>query len=221
MADRKRVFVMGGSGVGMIASTIIERLADVELIGFLNDQVPRGTRIGKYKQVPVIGTSADALTLLRDDDVYAFFGFIGMTHEKEVYDKLLGLNIPREKYFNLIDPSCIIPEGYCAIGRGVLMAPLCQVSPDATIGDNCILLANSFVGHDSVLERFVSVANNASVGANVRVGVASHLGSNATIREKLTIGEYSVVGMGAVVTQNVPPFSIVVGNPARVIRTNA
>ena len=218
---KKKVVILGGSGVGLIASSIIDRSEDMELLGFLNDQIPVGTEVGKFKKVPVIGTSDDAKTMVAQDNVYAFMAFIGMTHEREVWEKLLSLGVPREKFINLIDRSCIIPEGYCSIGRGVLMAPLSQLSADTTIGDNCILLPNSFVGHDTVLEQFVSVANNASVGANVRVGKASHIGSNATIREKLTIGDFSVVGMGAVVLHDVPPHSIVAGNPARVIRTTA
>ena len=65
------------------------------------------------------------------------------------------------------------------------------------------------------------MANNACIGANVRVGYASHIGTNASIREKLTIGKHAVVGMGAVVLKDVPDNAIVVGNPARIQRINA
>jgi len=44
------------------------------------------------------------------------------------------------------------------------------------------------------------------------------IGSNATILCGLTIGEGAIVGAGAVVTRDVPPHTIVVGNPARIIR---
>lgn len=43
------------------------------------------------------------------------------------------------------------------------------------------------------------------------------IGSNATILCNLTIGEFAVIGAGAVVTKDVPPYAIVAGNPARVI----
>jgi acetyltransferase-like isoleucine patch superfamily enzyme len=43
------------------------------------------------------------------------------------------------------------------------------------------------------------------------------IGSNATIICGVTIGEHALIGAGAVVTRDVPPYSIVVGNPAKVI----
>ena len=44
------------------------------------------------------------------------------------------------------------------------------------------------------------------------------IGANATILPGLTIGQYSMVGAGAVVTHSVPPYAVVVGNPARIVR---
>ena len=44
------------------------------------------------------------------------------------------------------------------------------------------------------------------------------IGSNSTILSKVTIGENSIVGAGSVVTRDVPPNTIVAGNPARVLR---
>jgi acetyltransferase EpsM len=215
----KKIVILGGSGIGMIASSIIDKTPGLEVLGFLNDVIPVGSEVGKYKKINVIGTSDDIEKYLDDEDVSIFVAYIGMTREKEIYEKLNGFKIPSERFISLIDPTAIIPKGYCSIGAGVLFSPLTQLSPDTTIGDNCILLPNSFVGHDSTLDRFVSVANNAAVGANVHVGKGVHIGSNATIREKITIGEFSLIGQGSVVLNDVPPNSIVVGNPARVLRT--
>lgn len=218
MAASKKVVILGGSGIGMIAARIIDQTEGLELLGFLNDVIPAGTMIGKYRQVEVLGNSQDVHRYLEDDQVGVCIAYLGMTQEKTVWDKVMALDIPMDRFINLIDPTCAIPEGYCQLGRGVLMAPLAHLSPDATIGDNCILLPNAFVGHDTTLDRFVSIANNASIGANVHIERGAHIGSNATIREKLTIGEFSLIGMGSVVLKDVAPGSIVVGNPARVIR---
>jgi acetyltransferase EpsM len=214
----KKVIIMGGSGVGMIAASIIRKNGDATVLGFINDVIPVGTEIGKYGKIPVIGTTKDIHSFLEDEETYIFNGFIGMTREQEVYESIRNLKIPNEKFTNIIDKSAIIPGGFCKIGRGVMMAPLSQLSPDTTISDQCVLLPNSFVGHDSYLEENVSLATNAVVGANVRIGKGCHVGSNATIREKINIGAFSLIGMGAVVINDVPENSIVVGNPAKVIR---
>lgn len=217
----KKVIVLAGEGVGIIAAMVISQHPNMQLVGFLNDVVPVGTRIGNFNSYPVLGKSKDVLKFIEPEDTYAFMGFIGMTHEKEVYDKLIRLGIPREKFINLIHPTAVIPEGFCSIGNGILMAPHSQLSADVTLGDNCMMMGGSFVGHNSTLDRYVSLATNSVVGANVHVGKAVHIGSNATIREKLTIGDFSLVGMGSVVLKDVPSNTIVAGNPARVISSRA
>ena len=44
------------------------------------------------------------------------------------------------------------------------------------------------------------------------------MGSSATILAGVTVGEGAIVGAGAVVTKDIPPWTIVAGNPARVLR---
>lgn len=215
----KKLVILGGSGIGMIAASIANDLGHYSIIGFLNDMLPVGTFVGKYNKIPVVGKTDDLPKYLNDENTYVFVAYVGMQNEEEVYNKLENLNIPSSKFATLIHPTAIIPKGFCHIGNGVLMAPLSQLSPDTTIEDNCILLPNSFVGHDSTLKRFAHVATNGVVGANVIVGRAVHIGSNATLREKIKIGDFSLVGAGSVVLNDVPENSIVVGNPAKILRT--
>jgi acetyltransferase EpsM len=215
---KKKVVILGGSGIGMIAASILDKLNEYEVIGFLNDVIENGKKIGKFKKISVIGNTEDLTEILKDENTYVFIAYVGLQNEKETYKKIERLNIPKAKFIDIIDSTSIIPKNFCKIGRGVMFSPLSQLSPDVTISDNCILLPNSFVGHDSFLDRFAHVATNAVVGANVHVGKGVHIGSNATIREKVTIGDYSLVGAGAVVLNDVPENSVVVGNPARVLK---
>ena len=50
-----------------------------------------------------------------------------------------------------------------------------------------------------------------------KVKRSASIGANATILCGITIGEYALIGSGAVVTKDVPPYSLVLGNPGRVI----
>ncbi|MEA4968852.1 MAG: NeuD/PglB/VioB family sugar acetyltransferase [Bacteroidaceae bacterium] len=212
------LIILGGSGIGMIACSIANDFGNYNIIGFLNDVLPVGTEIGKYNKIPVIGTTNDLKKYLTDESILFFIAYVGMQNEGEVFKKVESFNIPSYRYATLIHPSAIIPKGFCKIGNGVMMAPLSQLSPDTTIEDNCILLPNSFVGHDSTLRRFAHVASNAVVGANVEVGRGVHIGTNATIREKVKIGDFSLIGSGSVVLNDVEPNTIVVGNPAKLLR---
>ena len=214
----KKLVIFGGSGIGMIAASIANDLGYYEVVGFLNDLIPTGTLIGKYKKIPVIGKTEDYIKYTAEENTYFFIGYVGLQQEKSTFEKISKLSIQEDRWATLIHPSAIIPKGICDIGRGVLFAPLVQLSPDTTISDNCILLANSFIGHDSFLDKFAHVATNGVVGANVHVGKAVHIGSNATIREKVRIGNYSLIGAGAVVLKDIPENSIAVGNPAKILK---
>lgn len=214
----KNLIIFGGSGIGMIAASIADVIGEYKVKGFLNDVIEVGTSIGKHKQIPVIGKTEDLESLVKDKDNFFFIAYVGLHNEKETFKKIDALNIPADRFANLIHPTAIIPEQYCSIGNGVLFAPLSQLSPDVVISDNCILLPNSFVGHDSFLDKFAHVATNGVVGANVHVGKAVHIGSNATIREKVIIGDYSLIGAASMVLNDVEENSIVVGNPAKLLK---
>ncbi|WP_334058722.1 NeuD/PglB/VioB family sugar acetyltransferase [Polaribacter sp. P097] len=214
----KKLIVLGGRGIGMIAASVAQDLGTYEMLGFLNDFVPVGDTVGVYKKHKVIGTSKDVAKFLDDEDIYFFIGYIGMKNEKEVFEKISNLNIPRSRFATLIHPTAIIPRGYCSIGNGVLISPLAQLSPDTTIEDNCILLPNSFLGHDSTMKRFSHITANSVVGGNVTLGRGAHIGTNATIRENVNIGEFAIVGSGSVVLKDVPSNSIFIGNPARLLK---
>lgn len=51
----KKVIILGGKGIGMIASSIIDKTPDLDLIGFLNDFEPVGTEIGYYMTFGYLG----------------------------------------------------------------------------------------------------------------------------------------------------------------------
>lgn len=214
----KKLLILGGSGIGMIAASVANDLGYFEVIGFLNDIEQTGTMIGKFNKIPIIGKTKDVGKYLLDEEVLFFIAYVGMQKEEEVFDKINSLNIPSYRFATLIHPTAIIPKNFCKIGNGVLIAPLAQLSTDTTLEDNCMMLANSFLGHDSIMRKFAHIASNAVVGANVDVGRAVHIGTNATIIEKVQIGDFSLVGTGSVVLHDVEENSIVAGNPARLLR---
>jgi len=78
---------------------------------------------------------------------------------------------------------------------------------DVFIGPNATFTNDSFPRSKQYPETFSRTT--------IRTGAS--IGANATILPGLTIGQYAMVGAGTVVTKDVPPFAIVVGNPARIV----
>jgi acetyltransferase-like isoleucine patch superfamily enzyme len=85
-----------------------------------------------------------------------------------------------------------------------------------TIGDNCLITSGvKILSHDGA-SRMINIDDwgngEVVIGNNVFIGV------NAVILRNVTIGDNSVVGAGAVVSKDVPPATVVAGNPAKVIK---
>lgn len=121
-------------------------------------------------------------------------------------------------------------KNHIRIGKNCYLGRHSQIECDARIGDN-VLIANSvaFVGRYDHHHQLVGVPTRLAPqirdpdyswkGLNSEVVVEDDvwIGYGAIILSGVTIGVGSIVAAGAVVTKNVPPFSIVAGNPAKVV----
>jgi len=106
-------------------------------------------------------------------------------------------------------------EGECSVGDDCLIHAQCHITKGATIGDK-VFIAPGFIGANDPdmlhqrrhLKEFVPKGYTIKRGARIAIGVL--------VLPGVTIGENAVVGAGAIVTKNVPPFAVVYGAPGRV-----
>ncbi|MBU5614641.1 acyltransferase [Geomonas azotofigens] len=146
-------------------------------------------------------------------------------------DVTLGQNVKLGKFINLYG---------CSIGDNTKIGAFVEIQKNANIGKNCKISShtficegvdieeNVFVGHNvTFINDLYPKATNASgelqIEADwtcVRTTIKKNasIGSSATILCGVTVGENAIVGAGSVVTKDVAPFSIVAGNPARILR---
>ncbi|MEX0807182.1 MAG: hypothetical protein WD044_00500 [Dongiaceae bacterium] len=209
------VAVFGGAGGGAYAAMVLRRIeargGDQCFLGLLNDAVPAGEKIGSDT---VLGPFAAWCTLPAET---AFLAPLHKVKEGPARAALIEvLGIPDARWACVVDPDAIVAPD-AVVGRGGFIAPNSVVMPAARIGRHVAIRQGALVGHDCWVGDFCMIAANACVLGYARLETGVHLGPGALIREAQRIGRYSVVGMGAVVVQDVPDFAIVAGNPARVI----
>jgi UDP-N-acetylglucosamine acyltransferase len=88
------------------------------------------------------------------------------------------------------------------------------------IGDECYLMNRIYIGHDGAIGHRVTMASAVTLGGHVHVGDEANLGMGAIVHQRRVIGPSVMLGMGAVVTRDVPPYAKAFGNPARIRGAN-
>lgn len=126
-------------------------------------------------------------------------------------------------HFSHIMPGCIIGRN-CNIGQNVVISPQVVLGDNVKVQNNVSVYTGVTCGDDVFLGPscvFTNVVNPRSAVSRknqylkTHVGKGASIGANATIVCGHTIGEYAMIGAGAVVTKDIPPYALVVGNPSR------
>ena len=116
------------------------------------------------------------------------------------------------EYCNICDHTFI--ENDVIVGNRVTVKCGVQLWDGTTIEDDVFIGPNATFTNDP----FPRSRQYPEHFARTYVRRGASIGANATILPGITIGERAMVGAGAVVTRDVPPLAVVVGNPARIIR---
>jgi carbonic anhydrase/acetyltransferase-like protein (isoleucine patch superfamily) len=125
--------------------------------------------------------------------------------------------VSRDRLVTLVAPSSFVSRT-ARLGAGCVIYPNCYIGLNAVLGDRVFMLSGSIVNHDAQLADDVVICSGVSLAGGVRVERGCYLGQACTVRQNLRIGRDSLVGMGSVVIKDVPPSSVMAGNPARKLR---
>jgi len=93
---------------------------------------------------------------------------------------------------------------------------------NTVLGNNIVMLRNSHIGHDSIIEDKANLSCNVLIGGHSYIMEGANLGLGAMCHQFLVIGAYAMIGMGGVVVKSsvIQPGEIHVGNPVKFLKEN-
>lgn len=178
--------------------------ADVEVGAFAtigpNVEIQSGSKIEPYA---IIHKNT---TIGKNNFVGSFVSLGGASQSKhDNHDDASYLIIGENNHFH----------EYCCINRGSIHA-----GAETKIGSNNIFMSYCHIGHDCQVGNNVVLVNQATLAGHVMIANNVIVGYAAAIRQFCKIGDSAFIGEGAKVVKDVLPFTIVRGEPTRVVGIN-
>ena len=126
-------------------------------------------------------------------------------------------------HFSHVMPGAVIGEN-CIIGQNGMVAPRAVLGNGVKVQNNVSVYTgvvcedDVFLGPGCVFTNVINPRSFIERKEEFRttlVKKGASIGANATLLCGITIGEYAMIGAGSVVTKNVPPYALIVGNPGK------
>jgi sugar O-acyltransferase (sialic acid O-acetyltransferase NeuD family) len=179
------------------------------LLGFLDDDASRhGTSIhgvpvlGPIEQVHDHPDAAVVLCTGRPDDYVS---------RRRIAERL---RLAEERYATIVHPTAVVGAS-CRIGAGSVVLSHADLTADVVVGRHVEIMPHVVLTHDVQVDDWATIASGVLVGSTCRIGCGAYLGSGARMREGISVGERAMVGMGAIVTRDVPAERLWFGAPAK------
>ena len=211
--NMKDLVIVGTGGVGKETALIVEDINEISqewnLLGFIDDNKELiGKEINGYK---VLGDREFLNNF--DKEVYVVIAIADYCIKEELVKYLTNKNI---QYATLIHPSVKINRTI-SIGKGCIIYQNVIMTVNINIGNHVIISPKCGIGHDSLIEDYVTVLWNVNISGAERIRQGVTLGSGCTIIQGLEIGRGSFVGAGAVVIRDIDESKTAVGVPTRYV----
>ena len=182
----KDLYIIGAGGFGREVAWLVERINAVKqswnLKGFIDDNVfLHGTLEGGY---PVCG-GTDYL-IQQEGEVWVVCAVGAAKIRKKIIERLQIY--PNIQFATVVDP-CVICSDRVEIGAGSIICAGTILTVDIKIGKHVIINLDCTLGHDDVIEDFVTIYPSVNVSGNVYVGECAELGTGMQIIQGKKIGK--------------------------------
>lgn len=201
----------GAKSVLWLLETINDSHRDWNILGFIDDDpVRHGTRTC---ELPVLG----GFEWLNGRAPLVVHGVGSPVIRRRFAARVLDRGL---EFARTISPDARHSR-FVSFGVGTLVCSGVVLTSHIQVGNHCMINLGCTIGHDTVIEDYCTLAPGVHLSGNSRLEEGVDVGAGAVVIPGKRIGKNSVIGAGAVVTTDIPPASVAVGVPARVIKAVA
>ncbi|OPG69314.1 acetyltransferase [Pseudomonas ogarae] len=210
MVPVRNLIIIGFGGLGKEVHWLAARLG-VNVRGFLDDNPDL---LGaKFCTATVLGNVSNW-------EIYSDCEFIiaigNPRVRKKIREAMLAHGVPQ--FATLIDPSAVVDLSQVSVGEGSLICAGTTCTVEINIGAHVVINPSCSIAHEVIIKDFVTLAPMVAVSGNVHIECLAEIGTGSCVRQGLDLGAGSMLGMGSVLTKNIPESELFYGNPAKYIR---
>lgn len=213
----KDLVIIGCGGFGREVSWLVERINKKamtwNLLGFVDDDL---SLTGKHFDGYEVLGSIDWL-MMQTEEINVVCSVAKPAIRSKIIEKC-SYN-PKMVFPVLVSPDAIIGKNI-EIGEGSIVCSSTVMTVDVAIGRHVIVNLACTIGHDAILNDFVTLYPTVNVSGHVIIGTHTEIGTGSQIIQGLCIGARTIVGAGSVVIRDIPSDCTAVGVPAKPIKNS-
>lgn len=199
MGNLKPIIIYGIGQQADLVHYYFEKILSRQVLAFTIDME---IKYDKKNSLPVI--PFNQVTHYVKNTEFEFFVAVGG----------IALNLIREYYFKqckktrhtLANCITLTSTSHLTYGNNTLIDSTTRVMPFVHMGDNACVMGGN-IGHHVKIGDHVSIISS-TIGGNVTIGNNCFISLNATIHPGITIGEYSLIDTGAIITKDIPAYTV-------------
>ncbi len=210
----RKILIFGAGGFGREVQWLIEcinqKTPTWQIEGYLDDVVEPGTEVNGYQ---VLG----GIEKLRDfDENTAVVCAVGSARVREIIINRIK-EMGNYQFPNLIHPDVQMSDSV-TFGEGNIICAGNILTVNIEVKDFVIINLSCTVGHDAILNSFVTVYPGVNISGCTIMGKGVELGTGSKIIQGIEIEENTIVGAGAAVVRNLPSNCTAMGVPAKPVK---
>lgn len=206
----KKLAIIGGGGHAKVVASIILKLSDYELVGYIDQ-----TEKPSFLNLPYLGNDDSFIEKYKGKIYYVALG-IGQIETSKIRKGIVGKYVDF-KFPIILSPNAVINQNV-QIGTGTVVMDGVVINVDSQIGDYSIINTNATIEHDCKIGNYVHIAPGVTLSGNVSVGNNTLIGTGSNIIQGINIVSNVIIGAGSPVHKNILVAGVYVGNPLRKVK---